>query len=92
LLNIKNYSKSLKEFKKGFLDLNKKDLLIEGTFSRFNKILDIDDLTQNNISMTVKNSNVSILDSCVEINTDNCTCIHRNIDINALKKFRFKNN
>ena len=92
MLNKKNYSKNLKDFKKGFLDLNEKDLKIEGTFSRFNKILDIDDLTQNNISMTVKNSNVSILDSYIEINTDNCTCIHRNIDINALKKFRFKNN
>ncbi len=92
LLNKKNYSKGVKEFKKGFLELNEKDLIIEGTFSRFNEILKTDDLTKNNNSMTVKNSNIKLLESYIEINNDNCTCIHRNIDINALKKFRFKNN
>ena len=92
LLNNKNYSKSVKEFKNGFLDLNEKDLIIDGTYSRFNGILNSDEFTQNNISITVKNSKIKLLDSYIEINTDNCTCIHRNIDINALKKFRFKNN
>jgi hypothetical protein len=43
--------------------------------------------------MTAKNSNGNLLeDSYIDINTDNCTCIHRNININALKKFRIQNN
>jgi hypothetical protein len=49
LLNKKNYSKGVKEFKKGFLDLNENDLKIEGTYSQFNEILKTEYLKKNNI-------------------------------------------
>ena len=48
LLNEKNYNKSLNDFKVGFNECKKEDLIIEkgGIFEEFNKILDIENFTE----------------------------------------------
>ena len=56
LLNLKNYGKSLKEFKEGFNELNIKDLKIEdkGIFHELNDIFDIDNFPQLSIESNVR--------------------------------------
>ena len=59
VLNLNNYEKSLEEFRKGFLELNDKDLIIKGPFEDFNieNISKIDDEMKREIFIKAKNEN-----------------------------------
>ena len=58
ILNEKNYSKSLEEFRKGFNELKEEDLIIEGEFKDFN-IKDVSEINQlkSSIFIKIKNNN-----------------------------------
>ena len=53
ILNEKNYSKSLEEFRKGFNELKEEDLIIEGEFKDFN-IKDVSEINQLKSSIFIK--------------------------------------
>ena len=87
LLNKNNYKKTLKDFQKGFLRLDDKDLIATGKFGIFNQLINENRNTIVNSSIVLKNSKHQLNDSFIEILNKNCTCIHRVLDFNELKKF-----
>ena len=87
LLNKNNYKKTLKDFQKGFLRLDDKDLIATGKFGIFNQLINENRNTILNSSIVLKNSKHQMNDSFIEILNKNCTCIHRVLDFNELKKF-----
>ena len=71
ILNEDNYKKSLIDFKTDFENKNIKDLVIKGVFSDFNKYLDLDSITFDELNKTfIENKAVynsaSVLDSYIE--------------------------
>ena len=87
LLNKNNYKKTLKDFQKGFLRLDDKDLIATGKFAIFNQLINENRNTILNSSIVLKNSKDQLNDIFIEIVNKNCTCIHRSLDFNELKKF-----
>ena len=62
ILNEKNYDKSLPNFIESFQKKNKKDLIIEGVFRYFNKYINIDEISNeelNNDFIILKSNNNS---------------------------------
>ena len=89
LLNSKNYNKGVKGFQKGFSKLNKNDLIGNSNFEKFNNLINNNIIdSPYNPSITVKNTAKDPLNNFfIQSYNGNCTCIHRDIDLNELKKF-----
>lgn len=58
ILNEKNYSKSLEDFRKGFKELKNEDLIIEGEFKNFN-INNVSEINQLKTSIYIRAKNSS---------------------------------
>ena len=91
ILNIDNYKKSLTEFQKGFMNLKKDDLKINGIFSNFNQIIDIENFGEiRNITIKTKNlSHINLKDTKIIIPMRrNCVLgSHREINIEPINDF-----
>ena len=91
ILNIDNYKKSLTEFQKGFMNLKKDDLKINGIFSNFNQIIDIENFGEiRNITIKTKNlSYINLKDTKITIPMRrNCVLgSHREINIEPINDF-----
>ena len=90
ILNLDNYKKSLTEFQKGFMNLKNENLKINGIFSEFNKIIDIENCGEmKNISIKTKNSKVQLKDIKITIPMrSNCVLgCHREINIESINDF-----
>lgn len=94
IMNIDNYDKDIKSFQKDFLNLNKKSK-INGIFSNFNKIYEMNDYNRIKNSI-IKTKTKTQINSFKEITIDIqigkkwVSGINRDIDIKAFNEF-FKN-
>ena len=90
LLNSKNYEKTLKDFQKGFMKLQASDLNTNGYFGKYN-ILNKNIEKYTNCSIVNKNYNIDLLnENFINFSNNNCTCIHRKINYEKIKKYFVK--